>query len=113
MSVSTLAKAIAESPTMKLNEEARLLRERGQPVIHLGIGEPKTKALKTRLDKLGYGSVLFVGGPELDQNFVRAARNLLGVEVLPQQGANVYDILRQDTLVLSKDAAKYLEERLA
>jgi large subunit ribosomal protein L4 len=77
------------------------------------IGEPKTKALKTRLDKLGYGSVLFVGGPELDQNFVRAARNLHGVEVLPQQGANVYDILRQDTLVLSKDAVKYLEERLA
>jgi large subunit ribosomal protein L4 len=77
------------------------------------IDEPKTKALKTRLDKLGYGSVLFVGGPELDQNFVRASRNLRGVAVLPQQGANVYDILRLDTLVLSTDAAKYLEERLA
>ncbi len=79
----------------------------------VAIGEAKTKALKTRLDALGYGSVLFVGGPELDQNFVRAARNLPFVEVLPQQGANVYDILRQDTLVLSKDAVKYLEERLA
>lgn len=44
MSVSTLARAIATSPTMKLNEEARLLRERGEPVIHLGIGEPKNKA---------------------------------------------------------------------
>ncbi len=76
------------------------------------IGEPRTKALKTRLDKLGLSSVLFVGGPELDQNFVRAARNLHGVVVLPQHGANVYDILRQETLVLSKDAAKYLEERL-
>ena len=76
------------------------------------IGEAKTKALKTRLDKLGYGSVLFVGGPELDQNFVRAARNLRGVEVLPQQGANVYDILRRDTLVLTRDAVKHFEERL-
>lgn len=44
MSVSQLARAIATSPTMKLNEEARLLRERGEPVIHLGIGEPKNKA---------------------------------------------------------------------
>src|SRR5512135_1890421 len=44
MSVNTLARAIATSPTMKLNEEARLLRERGEPVIHLGIGEPKNKA---------------------------------------------------------------------
>lgn len=77
------------------------------------IAEPKTKALKTRLDKLGYSSVLFVGGPEIDANFTRAARNLPFVEVLPQQGANVYDILRRDTLILSKDAAKYLEERLA
>ncbi len=44
MSVSQLARAIAVSPTMKLNEDARLLRERGEPVIHLGIGEPKNKA---------------------------------------------------------------------
>ena len=43
MSVSQLARSIAESPTLRLNEEARLLRERGEPVIHLGIGEPKNK----------------------------------------------------------------------
>ena len=44
MSISHLARAIVESPTLRLNEEARLLRERGEPVIHLGIGEPKNKA---------------------------------------------------------------------
>ncbi len=44
MSISVLAKSIAESPTLKLNEEARLLREKGEAVIHLGIGEPKNKA---------------------------------------------------------------------
>ena len=44
MSLSQLARSIAESPTLRLNEEARLLRERGEPVIHLGIGEPKNKA---------------------------------------------------------------------
>jgi aspartate aminotransferase len=44
MSISHLARSIAESPTLRLNEEARLLRERGEPVIHLGIGEPKNKA---------------------------------------------------------------------
>ncbi len=44
MSISQLARSIVESPTLRLNEEARLLRERGLPVIHLGIGEPKNKA---------------------------------------------------------------------
>ncbi|HEX9080948.1 MAG TPA: aminotransferase class I/II-fold pyridoxal phosphate-dependent enzyme, partial [Holophagaceae bacterium] len=44
MSLSQLARAIAESPTLRLNEEARILREKGEPVINLGIGEPKNKA---------------------------------------------------------------------
>ena len=44
MSLSTLARSIAESPTLSLNEQARVLRERGEAVIHLGAGEPKNKA---------------------------------------------------------------------
>nr|MBI2905732.1 aminotransferase class I/II-fold pyridoxal phosphate-dependent enzyme [Chloroflexota bacterium] len=44
MSLSTLAKSIAESPTLKLNEEAQKLRERGEAVINMGVGEPKNKA---------------------------------------------------------------------
>lgn len=74
--------------------------------------EAKTKALVQRLGKLGWASVLFIGGSEIDQGFARAARNLPQVDVLPQQGANVYDILRRDTLVLTRDAVAALEARL-
>ncbi len=74
--------------------------------------DPKTSGLAGRLDKLGWASVLVIDGPEVDANFKRAVSNLPGVDVLPQQGANVYDILRRDVLVLTKDAVKHLEERL-
>ncbi len=74
--------------------------------------EAKTKALMQRLGKLGWSSVLFIGGTEIDQGFARAARNLPQVDVLPQQGANVYDILRRDTLVLTRGAFEALEARL-
>jgi large subunit ribosomal protein L4 len=76
------------------------------------LAEAKTKGLAKRLDKLGWGSVLIIDGPIVDENFARAARNLPGVDVLPQQGANVYDILRRDTLVLTRDAVQHLEARL-
>jgi large subunit ribosomal protein L4 len=76
------------------------------------LAEAKTKALVERFQKLGWGSVLIIGGAELDENFARAARNLPEVDVLPQQGANVYDILRRDTLVLTRDAVQLLEARL-
>jgi large subunit ribosomal protein L4 len=74
--------------------------------------EAKTKALRVRLDAFGWGSVLIIDGSELDENFARAARNLPKVDVLPQQGANVYDILRRDTLVLTRAAVQSLEARL-
>ena len=73
--------------------------------------EGKTKVLADRLQKLGLGSVLVVDGTEPDVNFGRAARNLPGIDVLPIQGINVYDILRRDTLVLTKAAVDALEER--
>jgi large subunit ribosomal protein L4 len=56
--------------------------------------------------------VLIIDGPAIDEGFMRAARNLPRVDVLPQQGANVYDILRRDTLVLTRDAVQHLEARL-
>lgn len=63
MSISTLARSIAESPTLKMNEEARLLRERGEAVIHLGIGEPKNKtpfpALLSAAAKLNQGDIKY------------------------------------------------------
>jgi large subunit ribosomal protein L4 len=77
------------------------------------LDQPKTADLARRLGKLGLVSVLIIDGPELDANFARAAANLPSVDVLPQQGANVYDILRREVLVLTKSAVKHLEERLA
>ena len=79
----------------------------------LSLGEPKTKVMAARLAKLGLGSVLFVAGDVVDANVELASRNLISVDVLPVQGANVYDILRRDTLVLTRDAVAKLEERLA
>lgn len=72
----------------------------------------KTKAMAEAFAKLGFDSALIVGGKEIDANFARATRNLPKVDVLPVQGANVYDILRRDTLVLTKDAVSDLTERL-
>jgi large subunit ribosomal protein L4 len=74
--------------------------------------EAKTKVLRARLEALGWDSVLIIDGPVIDANFARAARNLPRVDVLPQQGANVYDILRRDTLVLTRAAVEHLEARL-
>lgn len=73
----------------------------------------KTNALAKQLEKLGWlPSVLVIDGQSANSDFARAARNIPGVDVLPQQGANVYDILRRDTLVLTKDAVQHLEARL-
>lgn len=78
MSISQLARSIADSPTLRLNEEARLLRELGQPVIHLGIGEPKNKAPITAIlssaAKLNTGEVKYTptdGTPSLKKAIVR------------------------------------------
>jgi large subunit ribosomal protein L4 len=73
---------------------------------------PKTKELTERFRKLGWESVLIIAGPAVDEGFARAARNIPKVDVLPQQGANVYDILRRDTLVLTRAAVEHLEARL-
>jgi large subunit ribosomal protein L4 len=78
----------------------------------LELKDAKTKALKGQFDKAGWnGKVLVIGGESVDQGFAKAARNLPHVNVLPAIGANVYDILKHDTLVLTKDAVEKLEAR--
>jgi large subunit ribosomal protein L4 len=77
------------------------------------LDEPKTKQLAARLDRFGWTSALLIDGPEVDRNFELAARNLAGLQLLPPEGANVYDILRRDVLVLTREAVRQLEERLA
>ena len=72
----------------------------------------KTASLKAQLSALGATNALIIGGEKVDEMFGRAAANIAHIDVLPQQGINVYDVIRRDTLVLSKDAVAYLEERL-
>ena len=72
----------------------------------------KTKPMAKALEAFGFESALIVGGKEIDPNFARATANLPRVDVLPSQGANVYDIVRRDALVLTKDAVNDLVERL-
>src|ERR687891_1696843 len=77
------------------------------------LDEPKTKPLAAALEKLGWSSALLIDGDEIDRNFALASRNLVGLQLLPSAGANVYDILRRDMLVLTTAAVRRLEERLA
>jgi large subunit ribosomal protein L4 len=72
---------------------------------------PKTKALRQSFDKLGLDQALIIGGKEIDTNFGLAARGVPGIDVLPVQGINVYDVLRCKQLVLTKAAIEALEER--
>ena len=74
--------------------------------------EPKTKALLTRFAKLGLANALIIDGAEIEENFRVAARNIPNIDVLPIQGINVYDILRRNTLVLTRAALDALEARL-
>ena len=65
------------------------------------------------VEKFGWKSVLLIDGNQLNENLVRASSSLSHFDILPQQGANVYDILRHDMLVLTQSAVRSLEERLA
>jgi large subunit ribosomal protein L4 len=73
---------------------------------------PKTSDLQKTLGKLKAANVLIIDGSELDDNLSRAARNIPNLDILPSQGANVYDILRRHTLVLTRQAVQDLEARL-
>ncbi len=73
---------------------------------------PKTAPLAKAIKALGWKRALVIDGPELNENFARAAANIEGLDVLPSMGANVYDILRRDTIVLTKAGVEALEARL-
>ena len=79
---------------------------------NLSVAEGKTKTLKGSLEKLGFGkTALVIDGDTVDNSFALAAGNLGHVNVLPAAGANVYDILKHDTLVLTRAAIEQLEAR--
>ncbi|MEM1130946.1 MAG: 50S ribosomal protein L4 [Pseudomonadota bacterium] len=76
------------------------------------LSEPKTKALASAVKNLGWKRALVIDGAEVDSNFARAAANIDGLDVLPSVGANVMDILKRDTLVITKAGVEALEARL-
>ena len=81
-------------------------------VIEDAASDGKTAALAKQVKALGWKRALIIDGAEVNADFAQAARNVAGLDVLPSQGANVYDILRRHTLVLSTDAVSDLQERL-
>jgi large subunit ribosomal protein L4 len=76
------------------------------------LADGKTKSLAQAVKKLGWKRVLVIDGAEVNANFAQAAANIDGLDVLPSMGANVYDILRRDTLVITKAGVEALEARL-
>ena len=77
------------------------------------VPSPKTAALRADLAKIGVTNALVIAGPEVDGAFKLAARNIPNVDVLPNAGLNVYDVLRRQTLVLTKDAVEAITARFA
>ncbi|MDI1365454.1 MAG: 50S ribosomal protein L4 [bacterium] len=75
--------------------------------------DPKTAALRATFEKMGLKNALVIAGPEVDGNFKLAARNIPNIDVLPNAGLNVYDVLRRHTLVLTKDAVDAISARFA
>jgi large subunit ribosomal protein L4 len=75
--------------------------------------DPKTAALRANFEKIGLKNALVIAGPEVDGNFKLAARNIPNIDVLPNAGLNVYDVLRRHTLVLTKDAVEAISARFA
>ncbi|WP_303809063.1 50S ribosomal protein L4 [Sandarakinorhabdus limnophila] len=81
-------------------------------VEDLNLGEAKTKAFLASMGALGITSGLFIDGAAVDVGFARASANVPHIVVLPAIGANVYDILKHDTLVLTRAAVSALEARV-
>ncbi|MBW3559441.1 MAG: 50S ribosomal protein L4 [Proteobacteria bacterium] len=79
----------------------------------VALDTPKTAALRERFTTLGWTKALIIAGAEVDTNFGLAARNIPHINVLPSAGLNVYDVLRADTLVLTRDAVDAINARFA
>ena len=118
---STIFGPVVRSHEVGMNKKVRKLALRhalsskqadGTLFIVDSVTGGKTKDLVQTFKKLGWTAPLIIDGPVVDESFAKAARNIMFVDVLPQQGANVYDIIRHKQLVLTKDAVKHLEERL-
>ena len=74
--------------------------------------ELKTSELAKKINELGWKRTLVIDGNSVNPNLAKAAKNISGMDILPSVGANVYDILRRDTLVLTKEGVVAMEDRL-
>ncbi|MBT31137.1 50S ribosomal protein L4 [Thalassobius sp. S69A] len=81
-------------------------------VIEAAETEGKTAALAKQVANLGWKRALIIDGASVNEGFAQAARNIEGLDILPTMGANVYDILKRDTLVITKAGVEALEARL-
>ena len=81
-------------------------------MIDAAISDGKTSLLAKMVEKLGWKRALIIDGAAVNENFAQAARNIDGLDILPTMGANVYDILKRDTLVITKAGVEALEARL-
>ncbi len=81
-------------------------------VIDAAVSDGKTGALAKAVANLGWKRTLIIDGAAINENFAQAARNIEGLDILPTMGANVFDILKRDTLVITKAGLEALEARL-
>jgi large subunit ribosomal protein L4 len=81
-------------------------------IIDDATSDGKTSALAKQVKSLGWKRALIIDGASVNENFLQAARNIEGLDILPTMGANVYDILKRDTLVITKAGIEALEARL-
>ena len=81
-------------------------------IIDEASSDGKTAALAKQVKNLGWKRVLIIDGASVNEHFAQAARNIDGLDILPTMGANVYDILKRDTLVITKSGIEALEARL-
>ena len=81
-------------------------------IIEDATSEGKTAALANQVANLGWKRALIIDGAAVNEAFAKAAKNIDGLDILPTMGANVYDILKRDTLVITKAGVEALEARL-
>ena len=99
------ALALRHALSSKAKSGALIVLDEAKPA------EAKTAALRASLEKIGVTNALVIAGVEVDTNLKLAARNIPNVDVLPNAGLNVYDVLRRQTLVLTKDAVEAIQQR--
>ena len=99
------ALALRHALSSKVKSGSLIVLDQAKP------GESKTAALRASLANIGVTNALVIAGVEVDNNLKLAARNIPNIDVLPNAGLNVYDVLRRHTLVLTKDAVEAIQQR--